>query len=131
MTALSQRSSDSSLTMRLLLVIHNVVSCYFMLAPVAVDGRHSPPAGTTANFIRLRQSTAIIISLSLLLAPVAVNAGFEECDKLPNGVVQQNSETGKAFVITPTKDADINALFSVGYNQPLVVHTAKKFDPGA
>lgn len=113
--------------MRLLLLIHNVVTRYFVLVPIAVDGRHSPPSGTTASFIRLRQSTAIVISLWLLLAPVAVDAGFEKC--MPNGI-KPNPAPGKKFELTPSKE-NINALFSVRSNQPLVVYTADEYSEGA
>ncbi|KAH7691350.1 hypothetical protein AAVH_40136, partial [Aphelenchoides avenae] len=98
--------------MRLLLSIHNDVTCYFMLARIAVDGRYSPPS--SAN-VKLGQATTIVISLSLLLAPVAVNAGFEDCKKLPRGI----KRTGSEFELTPSKKG-VNALFSVGY-EPLVV----------
>ncbi|KAH7731163.1 hypothetical protein AAVH_00060 [Aphelenchoides avenae] len=102
--------------MRLLLSIHNVVSCYFMLAPIAVDGRYTPPSGANVNFIRLGHSTTIIITLSLLLAPVAVDAGYEDCKKMPRGI----KRTGSEFELTPTKEG-VNALISVGYDEPLVV----------
>ncbi|KAH7693019.1 hypothetical protein AAVH_00045 [Aphelenchoides avenae] len=111
--------------MRLLLSIHNVVTCYFVLAPITVDGRHSPPSGTTANFIPLGHSTTIIISLSLLLAPVAVDAGYADCKKLPNGI----TKNGSVFALTLTTEG-INALFSVGYRKPLVVRTADEYATG-
>ncbi|KAH7693106.1 hypothetical protein AAVH_39864, partial [Aphelenchoides avenae] len=114
--------------MRLLQFIHNVATCYFMLAPIAVDGRHSPPSCTSDDFSRLRQSATSVISLLLLLAPVAVDAGFEECPP-PTGV-QPNPANEREYMLTPTKDG-ISALFSVGYNQPLVVHTAEKFMEGS
>ncbi|KAH7719913.1 hypothetical protein AAVH_12718 [Aphelenchoides avenae] len=111
--------------MRLPLSIHAVVTCYFMLAPITVDGRHSPPSDTTANFNRLGQSATIIVSLSLLLPPVAVYAGYEDC-KPPNGIKQKDN----VFELTPTKEG-VNALFSVGSDKPLVVRTAEKFQEGA